>query len=533
MAFFKHQSGNNSVQLTPRAYQLAIFESIMARGNTLVVLPTGLGKTLIALMLIREKMKEGRCLFLTPTKPLAKQHADSVKGILGLDDKSVSLVTGEMAPKKRKEEYEKDVIVSTPQTIKNDIENARFGTNFRLVIFDEAHRAVGDYAYTYVAEKLKDDALFVGLTASPGGRRDRIKEVLDALFIRNIEIRTTLDPDVAPYIQKSMVTWIPIKLSPTLKLIKRELESMSGKYAQRLSAMGFPPPLKSKGLFMKLGERLRNLRHNVKFPALLCYYSLMHLLHMSELLETQGVFALLSYIEKVDKKESKSAKAVLKEPGMAEIRRLAETGEEHPKLRKLVELLKGMSGKKVIVFAQYRDQIRKIEETLNANGISARQFVGKKDGVTRKIQEATIADFREGKFDVLCSSSIGEEGLDIPRVDSVIFYEPIPSEIRSIQRRGRAARLQEGEVIILMTEDTRDEYYYWSSKKKEQKMKEILGAMQRSMRGEKEGRKEAPPMRPRAPLPVPEKAAPQEEEPEKREPKKRHPAGQTKMSDFA
>ena len=155
------------MQLTPRAYQLAIYESIIARGNTLVVLPTGLGKTLIALMLIREKLKRGRCLFLTPTKPLAKQHADSIKEILELDDKNVSLVTGEMAPKKRKEEYEKDVIISTPQTIRNDIQHGRFGSNFKLVIFDEAHRSVGNYAYTYVAEKLKDEALFVGLTASP------------------------------------------------------------------------------------------------------------------------------------------------------------------------------------------------------------------------------------------------------------------------------------------------------------------------------------------------------------------------------
>src|SRR5271157_1113728 len=150
-----------AVQLIPRAYQLSIFESIMARGNTLVVLPTGLGKTLIALMLIRQKMKEGRCLFLTPTKPLAKQHADSIKEILQLDDKNVSLVTGELAPAKRKGEYEKDVIISTPQTIRNDMMHGRFGTNFKLVIFDEAHRATGDYAYTYIAQKMKDEALFV------------------------------------------------------------------------------------------------------------------------------------------------------------------------------------------------------------------------------------------------------------------------------------------------------------------------------------------------------------------------------------
>ena len=125
------------MQLTPRAYQLSIFNSIQQYGNTLVVLPTGLGKTLIALMLIREKIKQGRCLLLTPTKPLAKQHFESVKEILELDDAQVSLVTGEMAPAKRKTEYEKDIIISTPQTIRNDIMNDRFGSNYKLVIFDE------------------------------------------------------------------------------------------------------------------------------------------------------------------------------------------------------------------------------------------------------------------------------------------------------------------------------------------------------------------------------------------------------------
>jgi Fanconi anemia group M protein len=436
-------------------------------------------------MLIKEKIKEGRCLFLTPTKPLAKQHFDSVKEILELDDAQVSLVTGEMPPSKRKTEYSKDIIISTPQTIRNDIMNDRFGSNFKLVIFDEAHRAIGDYAYTYIAEKLKDEALYIALTASPGGRSDRIKEVLDNLYIKNIEIRTSTDPDVAPYVQKSSITWIPVELSPTLKMIKRELDSLTSKYAKRLGEMGFPPPLKHKGKFLEMRKRILAIPSGIKYPAMVQYSVLLHVLHMSELLETQGVYPLKKYMAKVEEKESKSAKLLLREPGLATIRELSESGAEHPKLKKLVELLQEMKGKKIIVFAQYRDQIKQIEEMLNAEGISAKQFVGKKDGVTRKIQEATIAEFRDGKFDVLCASSIGEEGLDIPKVDSVIFYEPIPSEIRSIQRRGRAARFKEGEIFILMTKDTRDEYYHYASTRKEEKMKKIIQSMQRKMREEK------------------------------------------------
>ncbi|MFZ5501714.1 MAG: helicase-related protein, partial [Candidatus Micrarchaeota archaeon] len=152
----------------------------------------------------------------------------------------------------------------------------------------------------------------------------------------------------------------------------------------------------------------------------------------------------------------------------------------HPKMPVLVETVKKLSGKRMIIFVQYRTQIARIEQVLNESGISARMFVGKKDGITRKMQEETISDFREGKFDALVASSIGEEGLDIPAVDAVIFYEPVPSEIRSIQRRGRAARLKEGEVIVLMTKGTRDEYYYYASNNREKRMKSILSGMQRS-----------------------------------------------------
>ncbi|VVC04547.1 ATP-dependent DNA helicase Hel308 [Candidatus Bilamarchaeum dharawalense] len=472
------------MQLVPRAYQLAIYNSIMQNGNTLVVLPTGLGKTLIALMLIQDKMKEGRCLFLTPTKPLAKQHFLSVMKTLELSEKNVALVSGEVAPAKRKAMYETDIIISTPQTIRNDLENSVLLPNFSLVIFDECHRAVGDYAYTYVSEKLHEHSngktLFVGLTASPGGRHDRIKEVMGALRIENVEIRDHTDPDVSPYVQKSVVSWIPVELSDHFKDIRKELVTLTSKYAERLAGMGFPPPLKHKGKFMALRQRILDIPHNIKYPALIQYSILLHLLHMTELLETQGVYPLRGYLEKLGEKESKSAKILLQEPGLNKVKRLCEKDEDHPKMKVLIDVLKKLSGKKIIVFVQYRAQISRIETVIRENGISAKQFVGKKDGVTKKMQEETIANFREGKFDVMVASSIGEEGLDIPAVDVVIFYEPVPSEIRSIQRRGRAARLKEGQVIVLMTQGTRDEYYYYASNNREKKMKKILTGMQKA-----------------------------------------------------
>lgn len=490
------------MQLTPRAYQLSIYESIKEHGNTLVVLPTGLGKTLIALMLIRDRVKEGRCLILTPTKPLARQHLHSVMETLGLSEKNVALISGEVSPKKRKDAYLTDVVVSTPQTIRNDLEAGILEPRFSLVVFDESHRAVGDYAYTQVAERLHGpETLFVGLTASPGGRMDRIREVMGALKIENVEIRGHDDPDVAPYVQKSTIIWVPVLLSEHFREIKKELDSMAARHAERLSAMGFPPPLKHKGRFMQLRQRILNIPHSIKYPALVQYSILLHLLHMTELLETQGVYPLRHYLEKLRGKDSKSATMLLHEPGMAKVAMLCQKDEDHPKMPVLVDVVKKLSGKKMIVFVQYRSQIARIVDVLNASGVSSRQFVGKKDGVTKKIQEQTIADFREGKFDAMVASSIGEEGLDIPAVDAVVFYEPVPSEIRAIQRRGRAARLSEGQVIVLMTKGTRDEYYYHAANNKESRMKKILLGMQKSKKKQPGGKakmaaeKTAPPAR--------------------------------------
>jgi Fanconi anemia group M protein len=478
--------------MIPRQYQLAIYHSILEHGNTLVVLPTGIGKTLVGLMLIKERMKRGRCLFLTPTKPLAKQHYDSVKDTLELRDKNAALVTGESPPKKRKVMYQTDIIISTPQTVRNDLKNKVTGPDFSLVIFDEAHRAVGDYAYTSIAEFTEsDDTLFVGLTASPGGKKARIKEVMEALRIGNVEIRDHEDEDVSPYVQKSTVTWVPVMLSTHFKNIKKELEPLISKYARRLAGMGFRAPLKHKGQFMALRERILKIKHNIKYPALVQYSVLLHLLHMSELLETQGIYPVRDYLKKLEEKTSKSAKLLLLEPGMAKVRELCAKDEDHPKMPVLLKRVKALKGKKMIVFVQYRSQIARIESFLGENGITARKFVGKRDGVTRKDQEQAIQDFRDGKFDVMVASSIGEEGLDIPAVDAVIFYEPVPSEIRSIQRRGRAARLKEGEVIVLMTKGTRDEYFYHASNRKEKKMKTILTGMQKkkSVKGTKKGPK--------------------------------------------
>ncbi|MCP4647219.1 MAG: DEAD/DEAH box helicase family protein [bacterium] len=472
------------MKLQPREYQQKIIESIQTNGNTLVVLPTGLGKTLIALSLMEKTT--GKCLFLTPTKPLARQHTETIADVLGEVKGGSVLVTGESAPKKRAVLYNNRVISSTPQTIRNDINKGIFPKEeVSLVVFDEAHRAVGEYAYVQIAEKLPETAKIIALTASPGGDRAKIKEVLTNLRITNIEIRVPTDPDVSPYVKKMNYNWVPVELSNEYAEAKTILSTYIKKQVELLRNMGIRPQIISKRAFLALRPRILKIKHPMRYRLIYLYTCLLHALHLQELLETQGKVPVFKYLEKLSKSDSKSAITVSNSTEVRKIKSLLDSTDDHPKMKKLLSIVSTLKEKKLIVFVQYRDQITEIVSELTKQGHTARPFMGKRDKFTKKLQEETMDSFRKGEFAVLVASSIGEEGLDIPEVDSVIFYEPIPSEIRSIQRRGRAGRLKEGSVYVLMTKDTRDEYYFWASKKREKKMKEVLLSFQEKFRAGK------------------------------------------------
>jgi Fanconi anemia group M protein len=165
---------------------------------------------------------------------------------------------------------------------------------------------------------------------------------------------------------------------------------------------------------------------------------------------------------------------------------------EHPKLLKLKELIeesiKENPKNKTIVFSQYRETVIKICKTLNEiPNINAKTFVGQakgknnNPGLSQKEQQQIMEEFRSGNINVIAATSIGEEGLDIPEVNSVIFYEPIPSAIRKIQRAGRTARLMKGKLIILLTNNTLDEIYYYASKAKEKRMYSSLDSIKRDL----------------------------------------------------
>ena len=112
---------------------------------------------------------------------------------------------------------------------------------------------------------------------------------------------------------------------------------------------------------------------------------------------------------------------------------------------------------------------------LNSHGIRLRRFVGQatkdaEQGLSQKKQIDALRRFRSGEFRVLVATSVGEEGLDVPSTDLVIFYEAVPSEIRSIQRKGRTGRSGAGKIIVFVTKGTSDETFRYVSQSRERAM---------------------------------------------------------------
>jgi Fanconi anemia group M protein len=135
-----------------RLYQTRILETARKR-NTLVVLPTALGKTVIALLLAIERSQCGRVFFLAPTRPLVQQHHQTFADKTFFEDGELVLVTGRHPPEKRAILYRAGKIVfATPQCVWNDLKSHMLTLDdVSLIIFDEAHRARGNYAYVGIA----------------------------------------------------------------------------------------------------------------------------------------------------------------------------------------------------------------------------------------------------------------------------------------------------------------------------------------------------------------------------------------------
>jgi Fanconi anemia group M protein len=502
-----------SNRVEARLYQKTIAEKVTAR-NTLVVLPTALGKTVISALaaaFFLYNYKQMQVLVMAPTRPLVLQHREAYMRILKLTEDDAVTLTGKTPATYRRKIWDgkAQIIFATPQVVKNDLESSYLTLkSFGLVVFDECHRARKDYAYTDVAKTYVEQSpwpIILGMTASPGADKKKISEICQALFIEQMEYRSEQDPDVAPYINPVEVEWRHVDLPNEYRNLSRTIRSMLNNRLSLLNRMGLihtKPEYVGRRHLLEAGEELRyRLEETIEeergpiYSAIVIQSASLTLFHALELLETQGMPTLLSFLQRMEqeREEKRSYKTIINDPQYAELKRLLSQSAklEHPKmplLRQVAEnQVKQNPNSKVLIFTQYRDTASHLVNQLRENsGLRVERFVGqasKQDdpGLSQDEQAEILRNFRDGETNALVATCVAEEGLDIPNVDLVVFYEPIPSEIRYIQRKGRTGRKTAGKAIILAANNTFDIAYLYASRRRVERMRNIASTLNREL----------------------------------------------------
>ena len=495
--------------LENRRYQVELADT--ASGNhALVCLPTGLGKTTVSLLVTARRLHDvgGQSLLLAPTKPLVQQHAEFYREALTVPDEEIVVFTGEVRPDDRAELFEDaTVVIATPQVVENDLVGNRIDLGrVTHCTFDECHRATGDYAYNYIADRYHADAadpLVTAMSASPGDDEEAILGVCENLGLSEVAVMTEDDADVSEYTHDTDVDWKRIELPEVVIEIRDGINEVVADRLEQLKELGVTnkssPDLSERDI-QGMQAELRKLMNNDQSEG---YQGMSLLAEIRKLrtavtyVETQSVESLRRYFERLKEAArssgaSKADQRLVSEPKIREAMRKAEAYDDlHPKFRRtrmlLAETLGIENGERVIVFTESRDTAETLVDFLSDH-FTTRKFVGQSDtdgseGMTQTEQQETLERFRGGEFEVLVSTSVAEEGLDVPEVDLVLFYEPVPTAIRAIQRKGRTGRQAEGRVVVLLAEDTRDEAYFWKARNDQKRMAKELDEL-KSVAGE-------------------------------------------------
>ncbi|EPB91404.1 hypothetical protein HMPREF1544_01725 [Mucor circinelloides 1006PhL] len=506
-----------------RGYQLNIVHKAMFN-NILVALPTGLGKTFIAAVVMYNYWRwfpDSKIIFLAHTRPLVDQQIEACFTICGIPQDQTAEMTGDSKVEKRRELWKnKRVFFATPQTVQNDLKSKICpGHLVSCVVLDEAHKATGNYAYTEVVRriyKVNKNFRILALTATPGSTVDAVQNVVTNLHISKIEIRTEESMDIRQFSHGKNIQRIVVKLGYTegsTGILPRIISDYSSKVFEPLlvdlsrKPTSVSPSPKSASAFGLRSLRLRfqaeanNLNKNLKWAVLSLFHVAESASRAYEYLTQFGVAPFIESIESLfaeyDEKRAsggrltKAQSAFQNNSALNGILRYAKQEAQkpdfigHPKLDHLISILLNHFGSlsdgevsKVMIFSSFRSSVMDIRNVLDRHRPMIRStiFVGQASdkqgtkGLNQREQQEVLRKFKSDEFNVLVATSIGEEGLDIGEIDLIICFDSHSSPIRMLQRMGRTGRKRMGKCILLHTEE---------EEKKFNKAKDAYASVQR------------------------------------------------------
>ena len=480
-----------------RSYQLNIVRKALFH-NVLVALPTGLGKTFIAAVVILNLFRwfpRGKIIFVAPTRPLVAQQQQACHAICGLPWDTAIELTGSTRRTLRDDEWQaKRIFYMTPQTFENDLlSSACDARDVVCVVVDEAHHATGNYAYTSVIRHLmyhNPHFRVLALTATPGNSADKVQDVVDNLHIDHIEIRTEDALDIKPYIKEKSVRLVVVRMPPAIEALRVAWVKLMHTFYDPLEKHGIVRSnnvayLRSFAVLTALNtpgarELLRqrgDLRHHGQMLAKMA--------HALQYLAEQSVRAFHDRLQELcapGKGRAPTQRERIFSPSNPAFRDVLMALEDiqrdpdlytHPKMHHLRDVLLEHFDRhriesiqrgdddaqtRAMVFCSYREVVSEIVAALGDAGLRATAFIGQASdskgnrGYTQRQQEQVVREFQRGTYQVLVATSIGEEGLDIGEIDLIVCYDAVRDSVRGLQRVGRTGRERDGHVVVLMSE---------------------------------------------------------------------------------
>uniref|UniRef100_A0A7M4FYB1 ATP-dependent RNA helicase FANCM n=1 Tax=Crocodylus porosus TaxID=8502 RepID=A0A7M4FYB1_CROPO len=522
--------------LPVRGYQERLARAAL-EANTLVVLPTGLGKTFVAAVVMYNFYRwfpSGKVLFLAPTKPLVAQQMDACTRLMGLPRSHMAEMTGGTQVPNRKEIWDsKRVFFLTPQIMVNDLSRGICPAGeIKCLVIDEAHRALGNYAYCQVVKELKkytNQFRVLALSATPGSDTKAVQQVISNLLIAQIEICSEDSPDIRPYSHVRQMEKIVVPLGEELAEFQsayiRVLETFADRLIRiKVLAQCAIPSLTKYQIILarnqfrkKLPSRNMGIQPGtIEGDFALCI-TLYHGYELLRQMGTRSLYMFLCGIMDGSKDKVRTRNELSRNEDFMNLYQQLEnmfantaltsangslyncrTGPEnkrkfiysHPKLKKLeevvVEHFKAWTGNsdqsiseskptdtRVMIFSSFRDSVQEIAEMLSQHQPAVRvmTFLGHSTGkntkgFTHKEQLEVVRRFREGGYNTLVSTCVGEEGLDIGEVDLVICFDAQNSPIRLVQRMGRTGRKRQGRIVVILAEGREERTYNQSQSNK-------------------------------------------------------------------
>ncbi|KAI8583153.1 hypothetical protein K450DRAFT_117555 [Umbelopsis ramanniana AG] len=497
-----------------RNYQFNIVQRALFN-NTLVAMPTGLGKTFIAAVVMYNYFRwfpTAKIVFMAPTKPLVNQQIEACFKICGVPQDQTAELTGAMPAAKRKTLWNsKRLFFITPQILQNDLNENIFPVEkLACLVVDEAHKATGGYAYAVAVRKIKNrhkDFRVLALTATPGTSLQAVQKIVDNLLISNIQIRTEDSLDIQEFSHGKSIQTVVVSLSymqggfgmlPKAVATFREAVFLPVlKSLHQFKAIHDIDPdrntpymlMQARGIWQTNSKNFNKAIQNIVFSSFLAADVLSR---AHDLLCQHGtgpfVRSMKSTITDIQtdldsgKHVAKSKISIARNPELKKLLRDLERMHEqpdyigHPKMDKLLaavlqhltqsdqnrpneDVNDQVEDTRIMIFSSLRESVNEIVTFLSKHEpiVRCTNFVGQAEskgskGLNQKEQQEVISKFKRGLFNVLVSTSIGEEGLDIGEVDLIICYDSQSSPIRMIQRLGRTGRKRKGRCVLLLTE---------------------------------------------------------------------------------